>query len=112
MQTIIQNASGYDWSTWSIGLMRSFLQGGGGALVGILGPMATDGKDFNLGSGLSHTLISMLIGFCIAGLLQLGMFLKTHGAPDQLKAALASAAASNAAAGDAIATAQQSTEPK
>lgn len=107
MQTMIVNASRYDWSTWSMGLMRSFLQGGGGALVGFVGPMATDSRDFNLGSGLGHTAISMLIGFGIAGALQMGMFLKTHGAPDPIVAqALAEAAQASSKATEAIHVAQ------
>lgn len=107
MQTMIQNASRYDWSSWVVGILRSFVQGGGGALAGFLGPMATDSKDFNLGSGLGHTLLSMLIGFFIAGCVQMGMFLKTHGAPDPIMAqALADAAQASSKATEAIHVAQ------
>lgn len=113
MQTMIQNASRYDWQNWVVGILRSFVQGGGGALAGFLGPMATDSKDFNLGSGLGHTLLSMIIGFFIAGCVQMGMFLKTHGAPDPLVAqALATAADASKQATAAIHDAQDAASSK
>lgn len=82
MPSMVTNALHYDWETWFMGLMRALFSGVGGSMTGLLGPMATDPDHFNLGAGLHHTLISMGIGFLIGGGAQLGLFLKTHGAPD------------------------------
>lgn len=82
---LLNNASRYDWSTWFVGIMRSFIAGGGGAVAAPLGPMIQDAKDYNLGpSGLSHVLISMGIAFLVTGIVALGVFLQTHGAPDKV----------------------------
>jgi hypothetical protein len=81
---ILTNMGRYDWATWLIGLMRAFNMGLGGAITGVLGPMATDSDHFNLGpSGLKHTLTSMAIGFIVSAVFQLGLFLNTHGAPEK-----------------------------
>lgn len=81
---MLKNAEQYDWSTWLVGIMRSFVSGSAGAVVGVLGPMATDAHDFNLTSdaGLHHTLVSMGVGFLIGGIVHMAMFLQTHSAPD------------------------------
>lgn len=81
---LLGNARGYDWATWLVGILRSFNMGLGGAITGIIGPMATDSDHFNLGpNGLKHTLVSMAIGFVIGGVFQMGLFLQTHGAPEK-----------------------------
>ena len=84
---MLTNAVHYDWTTWVMGIMRSFVSGGGGAVAGFLGPAVTDSKDFNFTTsvGLKHALISMAVGFLIMGLTALGTFLKTHGAPDPVQ---------------------------
>jgi len=84
MMRLLSNGERYDWQTWLVGILRSFISGAAGAVVGVLGPMATDSGDFNFTSnaGLHHTLISMTIGFFISGLIHMAMFLQTHGAPD------------------------------
>lgn len=82
MQTIIINARRYDWATWFIGMMRAFIAAGAGAVASPAGPMLLDPKDYNLGAGLSKVLISMAIGFFVSGVVGMGIFLKTHGAPD------------------------------
>lgn len=80
--TMLTNARGYDWATWVMGIMRAFISGGAGAIAGAFGPMVTDPKDWNLGGGLNHVLESMAIGFLIAGLTHLGIFLQTHATPE------------------------------
>lgn len=82
VNTIIHNARKYDWASWRIGIMRSFITGGAGALAAPTGPMIMDPKDYNLGSGFVRVLASILIAFTFTGLAALGVFLKTHGVPD------------------------------
>jgi len=79
----IANAKTYAWTEWFVGIMRSFVAGAGGAVAGIAGPSITDPKDFNLGAGLHHTLVSMGIGAVVSGIVHMGIFLSTHGAPEQ-----------------------------
>lgn len=82
MSTILTNARKYDWATWQMGIMRAFIAGAAGAMAGGTGPMLLDPKDFNLNSGLLHTLASIGIGCFIGGVTQLGIFLHTHPGPD------------------------------
>jgi len=106
--TMAQNASRYDWDTWLVGIMRSFIAGGAGVLAGGTGPLVLDPAVFNVStsSGVWHTLASMGIGFLIAGITAMGTFLKTHGAPDQLQQALENAAANAAQTSAAISDAK------
>lgn len=104
--TAVSNVKAYDWATWLMGIWRAFISGGAGAIAGAFGPMLTDPKDFNLGSGLGHTFSSMGVSFLLVGTVQMCMFLQTHGAPDQLKQSLDTAAAANKEAGQAIADAK------
>lgn len=78
------NSSNYDWATWIIGIERSFVQGGSGAVVAGLATIGIDPKDFNLTNGLRHTLEQMGIVFFVMGLIQMFMFLQTHGAPEKI----------------------------
>lgn len=100
----------YDWATWFIGIMRAFIVGGAGALAAPAGPMFMDAKDYNLAEGLHKVLASMAIAFIITGIAMMGVFLKTHGAPDKLQKDLAAAAASSAATTAAIGQAVASNE--
>lgn len=107
MQAMMANARAYDWPTWFIGIMRAFISGGAGAIASPAGPMYLDPKDFNLGEGLGKVLISMAIGFLIMGIVTMGIFLKTHGAPDLLQASLQAASDNIAAAGTAVEAAKK-----
>lgn len=88
----VDNARSYDWSSWAIGIMRSFLSGGavalttgtGGAIIGIPG---------------KQVWILMVINFFLMGLYRMGEFLQLHGAPDAVQQSLdrASTAATQAA---------------
>lgn len=95
-----------DWSGWFLGLWTSTISAIAGAIAGALGPMITDPKDFNLGTGLHHTIVSVSIGAGITGVVSLAKYLQMHPAPDQLQQALADAAKSTQKAADAIGTAQ------
>lgn len=95
----VDNARSYDWASWVLGIMRSFLSGGaaafmtgtGGAVLGIPGRQVWE---------------LMAINFVLMGLYRMGEFLQLHGAPDKVQEALSTAAAANVRAGDAIADAQ------
>ena len=75
--TILKNAQSYDWNSWMIGIMRSFLSGGavalatlsGGALVGV-----TPDKMWKM----------VGINFLAMGAYRMGEFLQLHGAPDKV----------------------------
>jgi hypothetical protein len=81
--TAIDNAKGYAWGDWWIGIMRSFLSGGaaalltgtGGAVIGIPG----------------HQVWKLMgINFVLMGLYRMGEFLTLHGAPDKRQQILGS----------------------
>src|SRR5271163_3950132 len=82
---MLTNAAKYDWQTWLMGIMRSFLSGAamalttgtGGALLSIPGPTL-----WRL----------MALNFVVMGLYRMGEFLQLHGAPDQVQASLKAAA--------------------
>lgn len=105
MVQAITNAQSYDWKTWGIGIMRSFLSGGAAAFIS------------GTGAGLleiPHQKIFWLMGinFMLMGLYRMGEFLQLHGAPDKLQQTLNVAAEANAQVGQAIAEAKsESTKP-
>lgn len=98
----IDNAKAYDWRTWGLGIMRSFLSGGAAAL-------ASGGGGAIAGITAKQQYIMMATGFLTMGLYRLGEFLQLHGAPDQLSATLQTAADATAKAGAAISDAQTQT---
>lgn len=117
MQTMIKNASRYDWATWGIGCMRAGVSGGAGAIGAPLGPMISDPGDFNLASGIHKVLFSTGVGFLFGAITGMAIFLKTHGAPDPIvQAALADAASASIQVTAAIHDAQDAVvnakEPK
>lgn len=80
-----KNLAAYDWQTWIVGIWRSVVGGGAGAVAGSFGPMVTDPKDWNLGSGLGHVLESMVISFILVGIVHMMIFLQTHPAPELIQ---------------------------
>lgn len=76
--TAIDNAKHYDWATWLMGLMRSFLSGGAASLAAL-------GGSGIAGLNLRQTLIMTGSGFVVMGLYRMGEFLTLHGAPDQVQ---------------------------
>ena len=79
---MLSNAVGYDWATWLMGVMRAFISGVGGAFAGGAGPGLVDPDHFNM-SHPALLLKSMFVGALISGIVALGTFLHTHGAPEK-----------------------------
>lgn len=78
----VANAERYDWQTWLVGILRSAVSGGAGAVGGGVGSMGIDPEHFNLKGGLGHTLELMGACFALSAIIHMAMFLQTHGAPD------------------------------
>lgn len=108
--TLLQNASRYDWSTWLLGILRSFISGGSAAMVSGLSSMGIAPDKFNLTNNTANVVKLMVVMFLFQGSYRMFEFLQLHGAPDQLQQALASAAANTEAVKKDIAAAQSSTE--
>lgn len=72
----LDNAKGYAWETWMIGIMRAILTGGAAALTTLGGATYV---------GLSPGKMWTMVGFNFfsAAGYRLGEFLQLHGAPDQ-----------------------------
>lgn len=81
----VDNARSYDWQSWMLGIMRSFLSGGAAALL-------TGGGSALVGIPPRQAWVLMGINFISMGLYRMGEFLQLHGAPDQVQKALESAA--------------------
>jgi hypothetical protein len=106
MQTAVSNMKSYDWPTWFLGIMRSFISGGSSAIVSAAATMGIDPEHFNLTTGFKHTILLMVTMFVFMGVIHMAMYLQTHGAPDQLQHTLQAAADANVKAGEAIAEAK------
>jgi hypothetical protein len=111
-QTMVSNAKGYDWANWAIGIFRALIGGGAGGVAGAFGSALTDPEHFNFGGGLHHILTLMGVNFVIVGLVNMCIFLQTHGAPDKLQSSLKTAADATAKAGAAISDAQSQAPTK
>jgi putative Ca2+/H+ antiporter (TMEM165/GDT1 family) len=94
------NAQRYDWATWLLGIMRSFLSGGAAALAALGGSSVA-------GISAKQTAIMTGSGFLIMGLYRMGEFLELHGAPDQLQATLDAAAVATKEAVKQVSKAQE-----
>lgn len=82
---MVINAKGYDFATWLIGIWRSFIGGGAGAVGSAFGNIATDPEHFNLAGGLGHTMKAMAVSFVIVGLVHMMIFLQSHSAPEKVQ---------------------------
>lgn len=80
----IENAKGYDWSTWFLGAMRSFISGGSAAMVAGLTSMGIAPNTFNLTNSIHNTFKLMGVMFLFQGLYRMFEFLQLHGAPDKM----------------------------
>jgi hypothetical protein len=105
--TVFSNAHKYDWPTWFMGILRSFISGGSSAMVAGLTSMGIAPGTFNLTNSLSNTLKLMGVMFLFQGGYRMFEFLQLHGAPDKLQAALNAAGAANVQAGAAIQQAKE-----
>lgn len=89
--------TGYDWSTWRMGILRSLISGGSSAMVSGLTSIGIAPGTFNLTGNLSNTLKLMLIMFCFQGGYRMFEFLALHPSPDPVAAAQAIQSAQAAA---------------
>lgn len=93
-------ASKLDWKGWLLGIWSSAISAAAGAIAAGLGPMITDPTDFNLGTGLHHTLFSVGIGAAVTGIVSIAKYLQMHPTPDPQQAVLKNALATAAVAID------------
>jgi hypothetical protein len=78
----------YDWATWWLGIMRSFVSGGSSAMVAGLTSMGIAPGTFNLSGSIGNTLKLMGVMFLFQGGYRMFEFLQLHGAPDKLQQSL------------------------
>jgi|HubBroStandDraft_1064217.scaffolds.fasta_scaffold03153_17 hypothetical protein len=102
--TAIDNARGYAWGDWLIGLMRSFLSGGAAAFL-------TGSGGALIGIPARQVWILMLINFVSMGLYRMGEFLTLHGAPDKVQESLNVAEGKAKEAVEAVQEAQKAATP-
>jgi hypothetical protein len=102
--TAIENAKGYAWADWLMGIMRSFLSGGAAALVA-----GTGGTIIGIPGSTVWKL--MLVQFVLMGLYRMGEFLTLHGAPDKVQESLNLAETKAKEAVSAVQDAQKSVTP-
>jgi hypothetical protein len=82
---LITNAVRYDWQTWFMGIMRSWISGGASSLANTGIASALLPQQINLGKGL-HTLLTFtVLSFLGGAIIHLAIFLSTHGAPEPVK---------------------------
>ena len=86
MLAAITNGSRFAWSDWFLGIMRSFISGGAGALSSGTVVGLKDPNDWGLHSG--HLFELMGIVFLATGLLHMAIFLQTHPVPDAMSNAV------------------------
>ncbi len=88
MMAVFLNAQRYDWSSWYLGIMRSFISGGSSSMVAAMAGMGIAPDKFNLQTGatggLWHTAELMLVMFVFQGLYRMFEFLTLHSAPDKV----------------------------
>jgi len=84
MITVLSHAKSYDWSTWLIGIMRSFIAGGSGAFGAGVADTYLDYGHAAAAGGLVHVMKLMAVTFVVSGVMAMFVFLQTHGAPEQI----------------------------
>jgi hypothetical protein len=102
--TAIDNARGYNWGDWLIGIMRSFLSGGAAAFL-------TGGGGALIGIPAKQVWLLMGFNFLSMGLYRMGEFLTLHGAPDKVQESLQVAETKAKEAVSAVQDAQKSATP-
>jgi hypothetical protein len=103
---MMTNAGKYDWPTWMLGIMRSFISGGSSAMVSGLASIGIAPDKFNFTGNLGNTLKLMGVMFLFQGGYRMFEFLQLHGAPDQLQATLEKASVATKQAASAVAEAK------
>jgi hypothetical protein len=113
MVQMLVNAKGYDWSTWTLGILRSFISGGSASMVAGFTSMGIAPNTFNLTNSIGNTIKLMAVMFLFQGAYRMFEFLAIHGAPDKLQQALQTAAdAADASAKQAQVAANAVTDAK
>jgi hypothetical protein len=79
----IANAKRLDWSGWSLGIMRSYIAGGAGAVAATTTVGFADPKDWGPGN-VGHMMLLFAITFFGTGLMHMMVFLETHPTPDAI----------------------------
>lgn len=100
------NAQQYDWATWLLGIMRSFISGGSSAMVAGLTSMGIAPGTFNLTNSVGNTLKLCGTMFLFQGGYRMFEYLQLHGTPDQVQAKLDVAASATEKAASAISDAK------
>ncbi len=108
--TAVTNAQTYDWSTWMLGIFRSFISGGSAAMVSGLTSIGIAPDKFNLSNSVGNTLKLMGVMFLFQGGYRMFEFLQLHGAPDKLQQSLQVAAEATDKAKEAISVAKTQVE--
>lgn len=84
MMAAFKNAQAYDWPSWWLGIMRSFISGGSSSMVAAMAGMGIAPDRFNLTNGVGNTLKLMGVMFLFQGGYRMFEFLQLHGAPDKV----------------------------
>lgn len=88
----VNNAKRYDWQTWLVGILRSFVGGGAGAVASGFGTIAVHPEDLH--GGVLKIFASMGISFLFVGVVHMAIFLSTHASPDLVGGSISEAAGS------------------
>jgi hypothetical protein len=84
MIAAVTNAQRLDWSGWSLGIMRSFISGGAGAIAATTTVGFADPKDWGP-NNLPHVALLFGVTFLGTGVIHMMTFLQTHPTPDAIK---------------------------
>jgi len=83
MIAAVTNGRRYAWDDWLLGLWRSLVSGGAGAVVSSVQVSIKDPKDWGFHSWNTLELIAST--FLITGIIHMAVFLQTHPAPEPIK---------------------------
>jgi hypothetical protein len=91
----VSNAKAYDWQTWRLGLMRSFISGVSIAMAAGLSLILATPTAYNLSDHFFATLkVTTIIG-AVQGVYRMCEFLSLHAIPDPININAPSAKAVN-----------------
>lgn len=80
MLAAVTNGGRFAWSDWFLGIMRSFISGGAGALTSGAVVGIKDPQDWGLHSGKLFELMGIV--FLATGIMHMMIYLQTHPVPD------------------------------
>ena len=84
MLSAVTNASRFAWSDWFLGIMRSIISGGAGAVSSAFSVSFIDPKDWNFSSEPGHMLELMGWTFLFTALIHMAAYLQSHPVPDAI----------------------------